>query len=117
MVVLSSSFTLNYETVASLRASLNIPEPETGTILQYHGTVDKRDSFNWNTAFADYLLVGDPVQTHLGEENQQILTILTVRIFRRLRPWYLEEYHDISDALIEIYPEYEELYQIPKWIK
>lgn len=144
VTVLSSSFTLNYETVASLRASLNIPEPESRTVLQYHGTVDKRDAFNWNTAFADYLVVGDPVQTHLGEENQRILTILaqhildgtgpgkaytelaptfqlangvTVRIFRRLRPWYLEEYHDISDALIKFYPEYEELYQVPKWLK
>lgn len=143
-VVLSSSFTLNYETVASLRASLNIPEPEIRTTLQYHGTVDKRDPFNWNTAFSDYLVVGDPVQTHLGEENQRILTILaqhildgtgpgkaytelaptfqlangvTVRIFRRLRPWYLEEYREISDALIAFYPEYEELYQVPKWIK
>ena len=143
-VVLSSSFTLNLESVASLRASMDLPEPEVKTILQYHGTVDKRDAFNWNTAFADYLVVGDPPQTHLGEENQQILTILvehilngtgpgkayvelaptfqlangvTVRIFRRLRPWYLEEYHDISDALIALYPEYKDLYSIPKWIK
>lgn len=143
-VVLSSSFTLNLESVASLRASMDLPEPKVKTILQYHGTVDKRDSFNWNTAFADYLVVGDPPQTHLGEENQQVLTILvehilagtgpgkaytelaptfhlangvTVRIFRRIRPWYLEEYQIISEALIELYPEYEELYQIPKWIK
>lgn len=144
VTVLSSSFTLNYETVASLRASLNIPEPESQTVLQYHGTVDKRDAFNWNTAFADYLVVGDPVQTHLGEENQRILTVLaqhildgtgpgkaytelaptfqlangvTVRVFRRLRPWYLEEYQEISDALIGFYPEYEELYRVPKWLE
>lgn len=144
VVVLSSSFTLNYETIASLRISLDLPQPESRTILQYHGTVDKRDAFNWNTAFADYLVVGDPAQTHLGEENQQILTILTnhilngtgpgkaytklaptfqlangvtVRIYKRLRPWYVEEYHDISDALIELYPEYEELYKIPAWIE
>lgn len=144
VVVLSSSFTLNYETIASLRVSLDLPEPESGTTLQYHGTVDKRDAFNWNTAFADYVVVGDPVQTHLGEENQQILTILashilegtgpgkaytelaptfelangvTVRVYRRLRPWYVEEYHDISDTLIELYPEYEELYAVPDWIK
>lgn len=143
-VILSSSFTLNFETVASLRASLDLPEPEVKTVLQYHGTVDKRDAFNWNTAFADYVVVGNPPQTHLGEENQQILTILvehilegtgpgqayaklaptfqlangvTVRIYKRLRPWYIEEYHDISDALIKLYPEYKELYQIPKWIK
>lgn len=144
VTVLSSSFTLNHETVASLRASLNIPEPESQTVLQYHATVDKRDAFNWNTAFADYLVVGDPVQTHLGEENQRVLTILaqhildgtgpgqaytelaptfqlangvTVRVFRRLRPWYLEEYQEISDALIGFYPEYEELYEVPNWLE
>lgn len=143
-VVLSSSFTFNTESVASLRASMDLPEPEVKTIIQYHGTVDKRDAFNWNTALADYVVVGDPVQTHLGEENQRVLTILakhilagtgpgkaytklaptfqlangvTVRVYRRLRPWYLEEYHDISDALIKLYPEYKELYRIPKWIK
>lgn len=143
-VVLASSFTLNTETVSSLRASLDLPEPEIRTTIQYHGTVDKRDPFNWNTAFADYLIVGDPVQLHLGEENQQVMALLvhyvlegtgpgkayaplpisfqlangvTVRIYRRERPWYIEEYHDISDALIELYPDYEELYSIPKWIK
>ena len=143
-VVLSSSFTLNLESVASLRASMDLPEPEVRTTLQYHGTVDKRDAFNWNTALADYLVVGDPPQTHLGEENQQILTILvnhilngtgpgqaytelaptfhlangvTVRIYRRIRPWSLEEYQVISDALVDLYPEYKELYEIPKWLE
>lgn len=143
-VVLASSFTLNYETIASVRASMDLPEPEVKTTLQYHGTVDKRDAFNWNTAFAEYVVVGDPVQTHLGEENQQTLAILaqhildgtgpgkayiqlaptfelangvTVRIYKQLRPWHIEEYHDISDALIELYPEYEELYSIPAWIE
>ena len=143
-VVLASSFTLNTETISSLRASLDLPDPEKQTVIQYHGTVDKRDGFNWNTAFADYLVVGDPVQVHLGEENQQVLTILaehilngtgpgkaysllaptfqlangvTVRVYKRIRPWYIEEYHDISDPLIEMYPDYEELYRIPRWIK
>lgn len=143
-VVLSSSFTLNLESVASLRASMDLPEPEVRTTLQYHGTVDKRDAFNWNTALADYLVVGDPPQTHLGEENQQILTILvnhilngtgpgrayteltptfqlangvTVRIYRRIRPWSLEEYQEISDSLVALYPEYKELYQIPEWLE
>lgn len=142
--ILSSSFTLNYETIASLRASLDLPEPEIKTVLQYHGTVDKRDAFNWNTAFADYVVIGDPAQTHLGDENQQILTILvnhilegtgpgkayvqlapvfhlasgvTVRVYKRLRPWYIEEYHDVSDALIKLYPEYAALYRIPRWIR
>lgn len=143
-VVLASSFTLNTETISSFRPSLDLPEPEVKTVIQYHGTVDKRDAFNWNTAFADYLVVGDPVQVHLGEENQQVMAVLahhilegtgpgeayreldpvfhlangvTVRVYKRLRPWYIEEYHDVSDALIKLYPEYKALYSIPKWIK
>jgi hypothetical protein len=143
-VVLASSFTLSTETISSFRISLDLPEPEHTTTIQYHGTVDKRDSFNWNTAFADYLIVGDPVQVHLGEENQQVLAILvhhildgtgpgqaytclpetfqlangvTVRIYQRDRDWYLEEYHDISDPLQELYPDYADLYAIPSWIK
>ncbi|MCX4318081.1 MAG: hypothetical protein OSJ52_15835, partial [Lachnospiraceae bacterium] len=96
-----------------------MPEPAGNrTQIQYHGTVDKRDSFNWNTAFADYLIVGDPVQVHLGEENQQVMSLLvehilagtgpgeaysllsetfylandvTVRIYQRERDWFIDE--------------------------
>lgn len=75
-VVLASSFTLNSETLSSLRPSLNLPEPERQTVIRYQGTVDKRDAFNWNTVSADYLIVGDPVQTHLGEETSRYLPCL-----------------------------------------
>lgn len=141
--VLASSFVLNTETVSSLRASLDLPEPTVKTTIQFHGTVDKRDGFNWNTAFSDYLIVGDPVQTHLGEENQQVLALLvnhilngtgpgkayhelpdtfivdgnvTVRIYRRTRAWTMDEYHAISDPLQKMYPKYAELYAIPAWL-
>ena len=142
-VVLSSSFSLNTETLTSLYASLNLPEPETRTVIQYHGTVDKRDAFNWNTAQADYLIVGDPVQTHLGEENQEVLALLVhdllehtgpgtayaplpdtfllengalVRIYQRVRDWTAEDYFSISRRLTALYPDYASLYQVPDWI-
>lgn len=141
--VLASSFTFNSETLTSLRASLSLPEPETGTVVQYHGTVDKRDAFNWNTAQADYLIVGDPVQTHLGEENQQVMALLahdvlegigpgtayealpetfslengvTVRLYRRTRAWTAGDYCSISDRLTALYPDYAGLYAVPAWI-
>lgn len=141
--VLSSSFTFNSETLTSLRASLNLPEPKAGTLVQYHGTVDKRDAFNWNTAQADYLIVGDPVQTHLGEENQQVMALLahnvldgtgpgaayeaipktfslengvTVRLYRRTRDWTAADYCSISNRLTALYPNYAVLYQVPAWI-
>lgn len=141
--VLASSFTFNSETLTSLRASLSLPEPKTGTVVQYHGTVDKRDAFNWNTAQADFLIVGDPVQTHLGEKNQQVMALLahdvldgvgpgtaykalpetfslengvTVRLYRRTRDWAAEDYHSISDRLTALYPDYAGLYMVPTWI-
>ena len=143
-VVLASSFTLNSETLTHLRPSLGLEEPEAATIIQYHGTVDKRDPFNWNTATADYLIIGDPIQVHLGEENQQVMALLarqvlegtgagaayeelpetftleggvTVRIFRRTRLWTLEEYYAVSRPLMERYPEHADSYRIPYWLE
>lgn len=143
-VVLASSLTLNSETLTNLRPSLNLPEPECKTTIRYQGTVDKRDPFNWNTVTADYLIVGDPVQTHLGEENQQVIALLahdvlegtgpgsayralpetfelqggvTVRIYERTRDLTAEEYHLISDRLTALYPGYAEQYAVPAWIK
>ncbi len=142
-VVMASSFTLNTETLTNLRASLGLREPERRTVIQYHGTVDKRDPFNWNTPTADYMIVGDPVQVHLGEENQQVMALLahdvldrtgpglayealpetfsltdgvTVRVYRRTRPWSYEDYLSISDRLTELYPDYAELYALPAWM-
>lgn len=141
--VLASSFILNSETISNLYPSLNLPEPEKRTGLYYHGTVDKRDGFNWNTAFADYLIIGDPVQTHLGEENQQVMALLahqvldgtgagaaysplpetftlekgvTVRIYRRERDWTYEEFRSISEPLMALYPDYASIYALPEFI-
>ncbi len=142
-VVMASSFTFNSETLTSLRPSLGLSDPQVRTTIQYHGTVDKRDAFNWNTPTADYMIVGDPVQVHLGEENQRVMTILaydvlshtgpgkayeplpetfqlsdgvTVRIYRRTRPWSYEEYQSISERLTEYYPDYADLYALPAWM-
>jgi len=142
-VVLASSFTFNSETLTNLRPSLNLPEPQVKTVIQSHGTVDKRDVFNWNTPAADYLILGAPVQVHLGEENQQIMALLahdvlagtgpgsayeplpetfslengvTVRIYRRARDWTYEEYRSISDRLTALYPDYAQLYSLPGWL-
>ena len=140
-VVLSSSFTFNSETLTNLRASINLPQPAVQTLIRYQGTVDKRDALSWDTLTADYLIVGDPVQTHLGEENQQIMVLLardvlegtgpgraytplpetfsledgvTVRIFRRTRELTEEEYHLVYDRLAALYPDYAWQYAPPQ---
>ncbi len=143
-VVLASSFTLNDETLRNLRPSLNLPQPEVKTTIRYHGTVDKRDPFNWNTLTADYLVVGDPIQTHLGEENQQVMALFaqdvlvgegpgtayealpvsfllengcTARIFARTRNLTGEEYRDIAARLQGLYPDYAQHYAVPDWVE
>jgi len=142
-VVLSSSFTFNAETLANLRPSLGLRPPNVTTVIQDHGTVDKRDPFNWNTAFADYLIIGDPVQVHLGEENQQIMALLardvleqtgpglhyeakpeifslqngvSVRVFERVEDWSYDDFLMLSNRLTALYPDYADMYQLPAWI-
>ena len=140
-VVLSSSLTFNSETLTNLRASMNLPRPAAHTLIRGQGSVDKRDPFNWGTLTADYLIIGDPIQTHLGEENQQVIVLLardvlegtgpgrayaplpetfsleggvTVRIFQRTRELTAEEYGLISDRLTALYPDYAWQYALPQ---
>ena len=87
--------------------------------------------------------MGDPVQTHLGEENQQVFALFahdvlegtgpgsayralpetfelengaTVRIYERIRDLTTEEYHLISDRLTALYPDYAYQYAVPEWV-
>ena len=141
--VLSSSFTFNVEILKNLRPSFNLPQPQNRTQIISSGEVDKRDGFNWEVARADYLIVGDPVQTHLGEENQRIVVTLakwvlegtgpgtayqplpqsfqlqngvTIRIYQRTRDWTLEEFQSLSQTLQTYYPDYAGLYALPAWV-
>jgi len=142
--VLCSSLLFNSETLTNLRPSLGLPEPATSTVIRYQGSVDKRDPFNWNTATADYLLVGEPMQVHLGEENQQVICLLAhdildgtgpgtaysplpeaftlqdgsvIRVYQRTRNWTREDFFSLSDRLSALYPDYAELYAVPDWVR
>lgn len=140
--VVASSLAFNNNTYENLLISLGIPEGDgTKTKLLYMADVDKRDGFAWNVLSADYLIVTDPVQTHLGEENQEIVALLAhdlldgtgpgaafqplkvrfnldggikVYIYERTRDVTKEEYRSVSERLIEKYPDYAWLYQVPE---
>ena len=139
-VILSSSLTFNSETLTNLLPSLNIAEPDNQIQFISQGTVDRVNSLNWNIFNADYIVLGDPLQTHLGEENQEIIAFLvndllngenmadayllrpdffslsndvTVRIFERKRDLSHEELKFISDRLLSLYPDYEDKYGLP----
>lgn len=139
--VVASSFVFNGDVYHNLLMSLGIPEGDgLKTEMLYVADVDKRDGFAWNALTADYLIVTDPVQTHLGEENQQIVSLLAhdlldgtgpgaafqpmrqqftlagdikVYIYERTRDVRPEEYQSVSDRLIETYPDYADLYAVP----
>lgn len=140
--VVASSFAFNGDVYDNLLPSLGIPQgsgPKTQMV--YMGTVDKRDGFSWGVLGCDYLIVTDPVQTHLGAENQQIMALLArdllngtgpggafrplpmqftlagdvkVYIYQRTRAVTAEEYQTVSDRLTALYPEYSELYRVPE---
>lgn len=138
--VCASSLLLNSETLLNLRPSLGLPERPEGMAYIYVASVDKRDSFTWAMLEADYLVVGEPVQVHLGEENQQLIAIpahavlegtglgtayarlgpsftlqdgSAVYVYRRTRAVTAEERADLSRRLTDRYPDYAALYQVP----
>lgn len=140
--VVASSLLFNGNTYENLLISLGIPEGDgPRTKLLYMADVDKRDGFAWNVLSANYLIVTDPVQTHLGEENQFLITLLArdlldgtgpgaafkplkvgftleggikVYVYARTRDVTEEEYRSVSERLIEKYPDYAWLYQVPE---
>lgn len=140
--VVSSSLVFNGSTYENLLSSLGLPRREgPKTKMLYVSDVDKRDGFSWNALSADYLIVANPVQTHLGEENQQVMALLAhdlldgtgpgaafrpmksrftlaggiqVYVYERTRSVTAEEYQSVSDRLAALYPEYRELYRVPE---
>lgn len=77
MAVLASSLKINREILTNLELSLslkNSDEIDRSYMLSLP-SVDSRDSLPLNIEAWDYVLVASPVQTHLGEENQNVVTI------------------------------------------
>ena len=75
--VLASSDVINDEILVNaflphVRYAVN------GLVSTYH--IDKRDGFPNHLFMADILVVGDPVQTHMRPEDQQIVTVPTKKI-------------------------------------
>ncbi len=75
--VIASSFVFNSSIFDNTLRSAGIPQPEgPKTAVATFATVDKRDGFSWAALECDYLIVADPIQYHLGEENQHLVTVL-----------------------------------------
>ena len=139
--VIASSFVFNSSILDNTLRSAGIPQPEgPKTAVATFATVDKRDGFSWAALECDYLIVADPIQYHLGEENQHLVTVLaqpvlegtgigtayrrldvsfplqagvTVYVYERTRDIAPEEYRAISAELTALYPEYAAQYHSP----
>lgn len=77
IAVIASSFTINPDILLKAEESLSIAIPNTikRDYLLPMSDVDKRDGFSYNLFVADYIVVADPVQLHLGEQNQQVVVL------------------------------------------
>ena len=137
----ASSFVFNSSIFDNTLRSAGIPQPEgPKTAVATFATVDKRDGFSWAALECDYLIVADPIQYHLGEQNQHLVTVLaqpvlegtgigtayrrlggsfplqdgvTVYVYERTRDIAPEEYQAISAELTALYPEYAAQYHSP----
>lgn len=78
VAVLASSMVFNREVLYNAEASLNVPrisDADRDKYLLWLPQVDKRDGAPYQIFEADYVVVADPVQLHLGEENQRCVQI------------------------------------------
>lgn len=139
--VIASSFVFNSSIFDNTLRSAGIPQPEgpqnRRRHLRHGGQAGR---LLWAALECDYLIVADPIQYHLGEENQHLVTVLarpvlegtgigaayrrldvsfplqdgvTVYVYERTRDIAPEEYRAISAELTALYPEYAAQYHSP----
>ena len=133
--VLASSLVLNKDILTNAEASLSlsrISDVDRSYLLNLPA-VDTRDGW-WDTIFScDILVVADPIQTHLGEDNQQVVVLpaqallsgtgfgaayerledtwtledgsITVYVYQRTRDLTEEEKQDLRDQFYALYPQ------------
>lgn len=75
--VLASSLTMNREilTNAEISISLSSSYDIDRSYLAHLPAVDSRDDLPYSVLYCDYILVCSPVQTHLGEQKQQVVVV------------------------------------------
>jgi len=125
--IMASSFTINPDLIARARASLNPTRPLTpAEHILFLPDVDRRDGRPYDIVYADYILVTNPIQTHLALSEQRVVLfpaqmLLTgtgfaeafermdttfilrdgvrVYIFRRIRPNTEEELQNLMNEI------------------
>lgn len=133
--LLASSFTLNTSALRNAEDSLNAPRVSDvdRSYLKDLPAVDSRDGFGPALYDCDILAVADPIQLHLGEENQQVVYAparclldgegiagayekldetfvmehdgITVYFFQKVRQPTPEEMGELTDRIQAVHPE------------
>lgn len=78
VAVLASSLTFNREILFNAEASLNVKrtsKSDREVYMPWLPQVDGRDDIPYEILKTDFVLVADPIQTHLAPENQTVVTI------------------------------------------
>lgn len=78
VAVLASSLTFNREILYNAEASLNIKRTSKSNrevYMPWLPQVDGRDDIPYEILKTEFVLVADPIQTHLAPENQKVVTV------------------------------------------
>ncbi len=133
--VLASSFTLNSSALRNAEDSLNagrVSDVDRSYLIELPA-VDSRDGFSSALYECDILAVADPIQLHLGEENQQVVYApadcllngeaiagayerldetfvlehdgITVYFFEKVREPTAEEMGELADRILAVHPD------------
>lgn len=80
--VLASSMILNADILRNAEDSLSLPRVSDAdrSYLCYMPAVDQRDGWHDTVFWCNVLLVADPIQLHLGEENQAVVALPAARV-------------------------------------
>lgn len=136
--VISSGSVLNEDLLITL--SNSNPKSKLKDKIIFISQVDLRDKINLSFLQADYLIVTDPIDTHLGNNYQRVITIpanqinkgvgigkaykkLNIKfvleknykayIYKKNRPLTYEEVDNFINEFLKIYPEWDSLYNNP----
>lgn len=78
ITILSSNHVLNDEMINTISGQ------KLSNHIIFASQVDLRDKFRINPFLSDYIIVVDPPQTHLGEQNQRVITIPVNNLLQKI---------------------------------
>jgi hypothetical protein len=136
---LVASFTINYDVLNNYEMSIGVPEKQwkQRSYLATDSTVDRRSKTPFWLSDCDYIIAGNPPQTHLRRDEQKVIAIPTnllakgigfgkafkrmyysfklqfnntIYIYKRIRKVSKQEEQQLADQFHNFYPDLPEQY-------